>query len=70
MLVDGSLLLEIYFCMHGINIVLVLAAGHIVLTNPVQGKYAEALRCMERALVLRQHFFGEDSEEVRLQWQS
>ena len=30
----------------------------------LQGKYAEALRCMERALVLRQHFFGEGSDEV------
>lgn len=28
------------------------------------GKYMEALECMERGLVLRQHFFGTDSEEV------
>ena len=33
--------------------------------NPcAQGKYLEALECMERGLVLRQHFFGADSEEV------
>lgn len=29
-----------------------------------EGKYLEALECMERGLVLRQHFFGADSEEV------
>jgi len=29
-----------------------------------QGNYLEALECMERGLVLRQHFFGADSEEV------
>jgi len=29
-----------------------------------QGNYLEALECMERGLVLRQHFFGPDSEEV------
>jgi hypothetical protein len=29
-----------------------------------QGSYLEALECMERGLVLRQHFFGSDSEEV------
>ncbi|CAN0014747.1 unnamed protein product [Discosporangium mesarthrocarpum] len=29
-----------------------------------QGNYLEALECMERGLVLRQHFFGTDSEEV------
>jgi len=29
-----------------------------------QGKYLEALECMERGLVLRQHFFGADSDEV------
>jgi tetratricopeptide (TPR) repeat protein len=29
-----------------------------------QGNYLEALECMERGLVLRQHFFGSDSEEV------
>lgn len=28
------------------------------------GKYMEALTCMERGLVMRQHFFGSDSEEV------
>jgi len=28
------------------------------------GKYVEALTCMERGLVMRQHFFGSDSEEV------
>ena len=27
----------------------------MTLINFLQGKYAEALRCMERALVLRQH---------------
>lgn len=31
------------------------------------GRYMEALECMERGLVLRQHFFGTDSDEV---WQS
>lgn len=30
----------------------------------VQGNYLQALECMERGLVLRQHFFGSDSEEV------
>jgi len=29
-----------------------------------QGNYVEALECMERGLVLRQHFFGADSDEV------
>jgi|Transcript_30617 tetratricopeptide (TPR) repeat protein len=29
-----------------------------------QGNYLEALECMERGLVLRQHMFGADSEEV------
>ena len=29
-----------------------------------QGNYLEALEAMERGLVLRQHFFGPDSEEV------
>lgn len=29
-----------------------------------EGKYLEALECMERGLVLRQHFFGADSDEV------
>lgn len=29
-----------------------------------QGNYLEALECMERGLVLRQHFFGADSEEA------
>jgi tetratricopeptide (TPR) repeat protein len=29
-----------------------------------QGKYLEALECLERGLVLRQHFFGSDSDEV------
>ena len=29
-----------------------------------QGKYLSALECMERGLVLRQHFFGADSDEV------
>jgi len=29
-----------------------------------QGNYLEALECMERGLVLRQHFFGSDSDEV------
>lgn len=29
-----------------------------------QGKYLEALECMERGLVLRQHFFGPSSDEV------
>ena len=29
-----------------------------------QGRYLEALECMERGLVLRQHFFGADSDEV------
>lgn len=29
-----------------------------------EGKYTEALECMEKGLVLRQHFFGADSEEV------
>lgn len=28
------------------------------------GKYMEALTCMERGLVMRQHFFGSDSPEV------
>ncbi|DAZ99090.1 TPA: hypothetical protein N0F65_008395 [Lagenidium giganteum] len=32
-----------------------------------EGKYTEALECMEKGLVLRQHFFGADSDEV---WQS
>ena len=26
------------------------------------GKYMDALTCMERGLVMRQHFFGSDSE--------
>ncbi|ETW01130.1 hypothetical protein H310_06740 [Aphanomyces invadans] len=30
-----------------------------------EGKYTEALECMEKGLVLRQHFFGSDSPEVR-----
>lgn len=29
-----------------------------------EGKYTEALECMEKGLVLRQHFFGADSQEV------
>lgn len=29
-----------------------------------QGEYMKALEVMERGLVLRQHFFGADSEEV------
>lgn len=29
-----------------------------------QGRYLEALECMERGLVLRQHFFGAESDEV------
>jgi tetratricopeptide (TPR) repeat protein len=29
-----------------------------------EGKYLEALECMERGLVLRQHFFGAGSDEV------
>ena len=29
------------------------------------GKYLEALECMEKGLVLRQHLFGPDSEEVK-----
>jgi tetratricopeptide (TPR) repeat protein len=29
-----------------------------------QGNYTEALECMEKGLVLRQHFFGSDSDEV------
>ena len=36
----------------------------MMIIHIIQGKYAEALRCMERALVLRQHFFGEGSDEV------
>ncbi|KAJ0401340.1 hypothetical protein P43SY_007909 [Pythium insidiosum] len=32
-----------------------------------EGRYTEALECMEKGLVLRQHFFGADSDEV---WQS
>lgn len=32
-----------------------------------EGKYTEALECMEKGLVLRQHFFGAESHEV---WQS
>ncbi|CAK4132607.1 unnamed protein product [Aphanomyces euteiches] len=31
----------------------------------LQGNYVAALECMERALVLRRHFFGLDSTEVR-----
>ena len=30
----------------------------------MQGNYLEALECMERGLVLRQHFFGAESDEV------
>uniref|UniRef100_K3WJ29 MalT-like TPR region domain-containing protein n=1 Tax=Globisporangium ultimum (strain ATCC 200006 / CBS 805.95 / DAOM BR144) TaxID=431595 RepID=K3WJ29_GLOUD len=30
-----------------------------------EGKYTEALECMEKGLVLRQHFFGAESDEVR-----
>jgi tetratricopeptide (TPR) repeat protein len=30
-----------------------------------EGKYTEALECMEKGLVLRQHFFGAASDEVR-----
>ncbi|CAK4686298.1 hypothetical protein LEN26_006853 [Aphanomyces euteiches] len=30
-----------------------------------EGKYTDALECMEKGLVLRQHFFGSDSAEVR-----
>ncbi|KAF1317910.1 hypothetical protein FI667_g14365, partial [Globisporangium splendens] len=30
-----------------------------------EGKYTEALECMEKGLVLRQHFFGGESDEVR-----
>lgn len=30
-----------------------------------EGKYTEALECMEKGLVLRQHFFGAASNEVR-----
>ncbi|TYZ63510.1 hypothetical protein PybrP1_010322 [[Pythium] brassicae (nom. inval.)] len=29
-----------------------------------EGKYTEALECMEKGLVLRQHFFGADSQDV------
>ncbi|CAK4397851.1 unnamed protein product, partial [Aphanomyces euteiches] len=29
----------------------------------LQGNYVAALECMERALVLRRHFFGLDSTE-------
>jgi hypothetical protein len=29
------------------------------------GQYLEALECMERGLVLRQHFFGAGSDEAR-----
>lgn len=29
-----------------------------------EGKYLEALECMERGLVLRQHLFGPDADEV------
>ncbi|POM77711.1 Hypothetical protein PHPALM_4861 [Phytophthora palmivora] len=29
-----------------------------------EGRYTEALECMEKGLVLRQHFFGADSNEV------
>lgn len=29
-----------------------------------EGKYTEALECMEKGLVLRQHFFGAESDEV------
>ncbi|ETP55210.1 hypothetical protein F442_00227 [Phytophthora nicotianae P10297] len=29
-----------------------------------EGRYTEALECMEKGLVLRQHFFGADSDEV------
>ena len=29
-----------------------------------EGKYLEALECMERGLVLRQHFFGTESDHV------
>lgn len=29
-----------------------------------QGRYLEALESMERGLVLRQHFYGTDSDEV------
>lgn len=29
-----------------------------------QGKYLEALECMERGLVLRQHLFGADADDV------
>lgn len=29
-----------------------------------EGRYTEALECMEKGLVLRQHFFGSDSKEV------
>lgn len=30
----------------------------------LQGKYLEALECMERGLVLRQHLFGADADDV------
>ncbi|OQR97079.1 hypothetical protein ACHHYP_12722 [Achlya hypogyna] len=30
-----------------------------------EGNYTQALECMEKGLVLRQHFFGSDSDEVR-----
>ncbi|OQS00171.1 hypothetical protein THRCLA_06178 [Thraustotheca clavata] len=30
----------------------------------LEAKYSEALECMEKGLVLRQHFFGSDSDEV------
>ena len=32
-----------------------------------EGRYLEALKCLERGLVLRQHFFGVNSDEV---WQA
>ena len=35
-----------------------------IFSGCAQGNYLEALECMERGLVLRQHFFGADSDEV------
>lgn len=42
------------------------ATPHSALTRHLrgQGEYMKALEVMERGLVLRQHFFGADSEEV------
>lgn len=48
--------------------ILVWAGSDGLTTRPsAQGEYMKALECMERGLVLRQHFFGADSDEV---WQA